>query len=295
MVNMELLTKSVLILSLVLGSHNIYLCYKATKSKTYGPAKYVQLVASIFQLLNQGLLLAFFTFDASFFGYRCAFWQDIDFIVFFVFQYLSLSVLIHRATVFLKKYTLPARIILMAMLSIASAFGVHANVYREISINESGFCQCIWVHQSNLIHISIKFIIYLILLYLFYTSGTAFGKTLDYRMFKSVIFSISFRIGIAIFGYLISTVFAFAGIWGTAFAIEFSLENYCAITASTYEIKKRKTTMVIKDTFTSSNIDHAKESPGQNQIMNMWEIQTPKKSKKKLPKEIPIKPDNFDS
>ncbi|KAI8894146.1 hypothetical protein BC833DRAFT_624228 [Globomyces pollinis-pini] len=294
MVNMELLTKSVLILSLVLGSHNIYLCYKATKSKTYGPAKYVQLVASIFQLLNQGFFLAFFTFDASFFGYRCALWQDIDFIAFFIFQYLSVSVLIHRSTVFLKKYTLPARIILMTMLSVASAFGVHANVYRESFINEMGYCECYWVYQSNLIRISIKFIIFLILLCIFYTSSTALGKKLDYRMFKSVIFSISFRIGIAIFGYLISTIFAFAGIWGTAFEIEFSLENFCMITASTYEIKKDRS-MVIKDTFIASKIDTVQERPVKNQGFKMWEIQTPKKSKQSSPKESPGKTNNFDS
>ncbi|KAI8897293.1 hypothetical protein BC833DRAFT_621337 [Globomyces pollinis-pini] len=55
---------------------------------------------------------------------------------------------------------------------------------------------------------------------------------------REVIFSVAFRIAVAMLGFLISAIFALTGVWGMAFEIQFSFENYCAIVASTYAIKK---------------------------------------------------------
>ena len=51
--------------------------------------------------------------------------------------------------------------------------------------------------------------------------------------------SFAFRIAIAIVGYLITVILAYGGVWGDYFFIQFTLENYCTITASTLnEVEK---------------------------------------------------------
>ncbi|KAJ2989837.1 hypothetical protein HDV02_004739 [Globomyces sp. JEL0801] len=53
---------------------------------------------------------------------------------------------------------------------------------------------------------------------------------------------------IAMFGFLVSAIFSLAGVWGMAFEIQFSFENYCAIVASSYSIKKDGTASAQQDT-----------------------------------------------
>ncbi|KAI8897622.1 hypothetical protein BC833DRAFT_621058 [Globomyces pollinis-pini] len=234
------LVNSVLAVSLVLGAHNLYLCINAALRKPL-QINYVQVVASIFQLINQLWLFAFSNFKAKTFGMNCRLYQDIDFICFYIFQNLSIGVLIFRTTILIpKEYQKMSRIALVVVLLIASSFGIHSNAYRNTFVDNDGLCASIWFSTTNTIHVMINFFIYLALFGIFVIPAFNFYSNAHSNSRSSlgdILFSVSFRVAIAMMGFLISTIFAVTGVWGNNFQIEFSLENYCSITASTFAIK----------------------------------------------------------
>ncbi|KAI9222920.1 hypothetical protein BC828DRAFT_413608 [Blastocladiella britannica] len=58
-----------------------------------------------------------------------------------------------------------------------------------------------------------------------------------YQTLHTLILSMAFRILLAIFGYLLASVLSFLGVWsGPLWMVQFTIENYCCITASTFAV-----------------------------------------------------------
>ncbi|KAI8898301.1 hypothetical protein BC833DRAFT_648841 [Globomyces pollinis-pini] len=237
------ITESVLILSLILGAHNIYVSAKAVKAinRNFGSlVNIAQAVASIFQFLNQGFLFLFLNLDAiKDLNGQCWLYQEIDFICFILFQFLSIGVLIFRTTVFLSKRTqLMTRCFLYLLLIGSITSATHSSINRVVFIDNDGHCAAIWYGLTNNMKIYFNLFNYSCILGMFIYSAYLLGSNVwKQARLRDVIKTVSFGVIIAIVGYLISGIFALAGVWGTSFQIEFSLENYCSILASTHQPK----------------------------------------------------------
>ncbi|KAJ2995339.1 hypothetical protein HDV02_000884 [Globomyces sp. JEL0801] len=237
----------VFFLSLALGLHNLYICVTAAIAKSIR-INIIQSIASLFQLINQIWFILFFNVDfRGFLDSQCDFYGDLELGCFIIFQMLSFGVLIFRMTCLIPvKYRHVVRISLFVLLVVDMGFSIHSNMNRTTTLNEFGNCVFIYQKFSNQIHTAIKIGLYVLLFVLFlvpashYYDNTSFQSTKD--AFRPVMISISSRVGVAIIGLVICLILSFAEVWGMYYYVEYSIENYLAITASTYEIKLERDT-----------------------------------------------------
>ncbi|KAJ3206684.1 hypothetical protein HDU67_008023, partial [Dinochytrium kinnereticum] len=161
---------------------------------------------------------------------------------FFGYQILSVTVLIVRTTCLVPiRYQLVLRCIFGAALACAVGFILYS-VALKTTFVAGNRCAAIYHRRSNLIGKIIIFCIYLSLLLVFTlpaarqlrgSHSIGLGSTATYL--TMVVMSVSLRICLAIIGFLVTVVLSFAEIWGNYFFIEFTVQNYFGITASTFD------------------------------------------------------------
>ncbi|KAI8899815.1 hypothetical protein BC833DRAFT_584395 [Globomyces pollinis-pini] len=202
---------------------------------------YIQVVASTFQFLNQLWFFLLLNLDAdSVFGNRCRLFQDIDFVCYFIFQMCSSGVLIFRTTILLPPNSqIPFRASMTIILLIAGFFSIVSSYFRTVSI-ENNRCISIWHQPSNQMLILTLLFLYLILFTIFCIPAIKYYREMKSSNTKqrltTILYSITFRVLIALAGYLFSVIVSFTGmgVWNGNYIIQFTFENYCNITASTY-------------------------------------------------------------
>ncbi|RKP15977.1 hypothetical protein ROZALSC1DRAFT_25807, partial [Rozella allomycis CSF55] len=101
-------------------------------------------------------------------------------------------------------------------------------------------CGALYDVTSNVTGKIILCVLYILLIITFIAPALKHIRTansLSTNYLLDIIFSVTFRIVIAILGYLITVALSFAGVWGNLFIVEFTVQNYCAIVASTASFK----------------------------------------------------------
>ncbi|KAJ3211574.1 hypothetical protein HDU67_004429 [Dinochytrium kinnereticum] len=163
---------------------------------------------------------------------------------FFGYQILSVTVLIVRTTglVPLRFQTL-LRSLFGAALATAVSFILYSVIAKTTLVIDNR-CAAIYHRQSNVIGKIIIFSIYSALLLVFTLPATkhirashraGLGTTNTTSYLLKIIMSVSLRICLAIMGFLMTVILSFAGVWGNYFFIEFTVQNYFGITASTFD------------------------------------------------------------
>ncbi|KAJ3210831.1 hypothetical protein HDU67_004973 [Dinochytrium kinnereticum] len=230
--------------SVPLGMHNLAICIRqAYQSRTW--INIVQCVASFFQLVNQVGQILLFTQPADvFFKNDCRTFSSIADIFFFTYQLLSVIVLITRTTGLTpKKHQLALRLLFTSALLTAIAFILHSAITKT-TLTTSNRCEAIYNRQSNIIGKIILFCVYFALLLVFTVPAlkhvranrrNGFGNVGATGYLAKLVMSVSIRIWLAIVGFLLTVVLSFAGVWGDYFFIEFTVQNYLGITASTFD------------------------------------------------------------
>ncbi|KAJ3210830.1 hypothetical protein HDU67_004972 [Dinochytrium kinnereticum] len=230
--------------SLPLGAHNLAICIRqAYQTKTW--INIVQCVASFFQVLNQiGFILQFTQPADTFFKNDCRWLSSIADAFFFGFQILSVGVLIMRTTALVpSRYQNILRGVFFATLIVAVSFLLYSAVVKT-NLILGNRCAAIYDRQSNVIGKIIVFGIYFVLLLVFTVPAfkhvtanrkAGLGKAGTTGYLIKIIMSVSLRICLAIIGFLLTVVLSFAGVWGDYFFIEFTVQNYFGITASTFD------------------------------------------------------------
>ncbi|KAJ3105742.1 hypothetical protein HDU97_007562 [Phlyctochytrium planicorne] len=226
--------------SLPLGLHNLYICiYQAIVRKSW--LNTIQVVASFFQLINQVCFIILFTQPAdSFFHNQCTWFINMADAFFFTYQILSVTVLMIRTTGLYNKSI--QRYILRSIFSVMLVVGVGFILYatlRRVDVVLENRCAGLYFRVFNLIGKVILFCLYLLLLIAFcipvfkLMAKTKFETTA--KLLLQIVMGVSFRIILAIVGFLITVILSFAGVWGDYFFIEFTVQNFCGITSSTFE------------------------------------------------------------
>ncbi|KAJ3203717.1 hypothetical protein HDU67_009980 [Dinochytrium kinnereticum] len=234
----------VLGVSIPLGAHNFATCLRqAWEKQTW--INWMQCAASAFQILNQICFILQFTQPAdTFFKNNCTWFSGMADGFFFGYQILSVTVLIVRTTglVPLRFQTL-LRCIFGAALASAVGFILYSVIVKTTFVADNR-CAAIYHRQTNLIGKIIIFCIYLSLLLVFTVPAArhlrgshraGLGRTNTTSYLIKIIMSVSLRICLAIIGFLLTVVLSFAEVWGNFFFIEFTVQNYFGITASTFD------------------------------------------------------------
>ncbi|KAJ3105743.1 hypothetical protein HDU97_007563 [Phlyctochytrium planicorne] len=231
--------------SLPLGLHNLYICvYQAIVRKSW--LNSIQVVASFFQLINQVCFIILFTQPAdAFFHNQCTWFINLADAFFYTYQVLSVTVLMIRTTGLYNKKSVRfiLRGIFGTILVVAIAF-IFYGTLRRVDIVIANRCAGEYYRLFNLIGKVILFCLYLFLLIAFcipvlkLIAKTKFETTT--KLLVEIVVGVSFRIFLAILGFLITVILSFAGVWGDYFFIEFTVQNYCGITSSTFETTAKK-------------------------------------------------------
>jgi hypothetical protein len=246
----------VLSASLVLGLHLVYLNVvsrlHARKSARIVPNTMV--AASIFQLLNQ-IGFVFFS-NASVKGWvsqdqepsLCYLMFMVGDVVYVTFQLLSTSVLIYNGTVLFTSYgsstglsPMKIRIFLSTIMLVALVVTFFSAIEKNILVAHH---QCIPLYHSTLNAIGkIMFCALYVLILIFFcvpvlhhvkAMGPISFMTDSSATWKRAVGSMTLRISIPVVGYLITATLAFTGVWGSYVMVQFTLENYLCLLASTF-------------------------------------------------------------
>lgn len=239
--------------SLILGAENVYDCSKKLYHSPQNRLLVLQVIASIAQLGNQIFFVLLYTQSAStFFNNQCAFYSNLSDCFYYTYQVLSVAVLIQRATsLFPPKLVVPSQIFFYLTLAAGFALAMVSSVVKEASVS-SDYCNISYGAYWNNIGKLIYFVLYSLLLLSFVvpairltasrsesTGASTAGQLGTNRasdmakILNKVVADFGFRVSLAIAGYLITVILSYAGVWGNFFFIQFTIQNYCGIMAST--------------------------------------------------------------
>ncbi|KAJ3101510.1 hypothetical protein HDU97_001325 [Phlyctochytrium planicorne] len=239
--------------SIPMGLHNLFICIRqALYRRTWLNA--IQSFASFCQLANQICFIILFTQPAnSFFKSNCNWFSHLADTFFFLFQILSVIVLIVRTTGLFNnlKQKIALRTLFSVILAVAIGFVLYSVVTKS-NVIIGNRCAAIYHRLTNTIGKIVLFCLYLFLLLAFCVPAIKhIRSTVQFQdsssLLVEIVMSVSMRIVVAIVGFLITVALSLAGVWGSFFIIEFAIQNYCGISASTFEATAttcRETTMV---------------------------------------------------
>jgi hypothetical protein len=229
--------------ALVLGLHMIYL--NIVQYKRYSATiNLANLVAAVCQFWNKFVFLLMFTRSASkFFHNQCFIASLLEGVPYYTFQILSPSVLIWRGTCLIDNPKLRNGMILVLVLILlaGTAFVVYADVLKTIMIVDDG-CVLIF-HPVGGIGKNLIAVVYLVLLFTFaypLYKQIRQSRVKDAKLLKKILYSMAFRITLAILGLLITGLLNLIKFWTELFVVEFLLQDYFALLASTSNLEDKK-------------------------------------------------------
>jgi hypothetical protein len=199
----------------------------------------MQLIAAIFQVLNQVCFTIVTNVPMAI--STCYPFTDIADFCYFSFQFLSSVVLIENITKRTPGYTqLITRYFLLGCFAISFGFLLYSAWVKERLIL-GGMCAALYHRQANQVGKIILFAINFILFIQFIIpTRKLFQKVKSSNKAKKklnqAIIRVAFQLGIAMAGYLTTSALSFVGFWGNYFFVQFTLENYCGIVASTQDL-----------------------------------------------------------
>ncbi|KAJ2997580.1 hypothetical protein HDV02_005392 [Globomyces sp. JEL0801] len=196
------------------------------------------MVASVAQLLNQVCFLILCVVPASSVT-NCAAFQMATDLLYFTYQLLSVYVLIVRTSQFVPPaHRRLTHFILYSLLIVSTMLTFHSSISKHTIITDNR-CIALYTHWSNAIGKAILCTLYVCLLLAFVvpiTIALQDTKSKYKSTFQKIAIRGGIRISIAIIGFLTALILSMFGIFGSEIYIEFTLENYCGITASTFII-----------------------------------------------------------
>jgi hypothetical protein len=230
-----------------LGAHNIYVnAIHAFKRPLI--INIIQAIASVLQCLNQAWLTILFTQSATqILGGECFTLMQVGNINFLLFQILCSGVLLYRATSLLdEKVKNYARFglgtIFLASFSFLTiscmglpVFLVNDRCVPEIDrpLNYTGKILLAFLYLLLLPSFVLPLVRYI-------RKIQATSKTINVDRVRKVLLGVSFKISLAIVAYLITVALSLANIGNIYMFVEFTLQNYFAILASTVAFSKRR-------------------------------------------------------
>jgi hypothetical protein len=225
-------------ISIVLGTHMIYvnaMQYLQHRNHWY----FLQLVAAIFQLLNQVCFTIVSNVPIPLSS--CVPFTDFADFCYFTFQVFSSTVLIENitrrtpgVTRHITKYAL------LACFAISVGFTLHSAWVKQ-RLELGGMCVALYDRNSNQIGKAMLFCIYLILFITFIIPTTKLLLNINDQnkakeKLNKAVRNVSIQMTIALVCYLTTVALSFLGIWGNYFFVQFTIENYCGIVASTQDL-----------------------------------------------------------
>ncbi|KAJ3101509.1 Potassium voltage-gated channel sub H member 7 [Phlyctochytrium planicorne] len=236
--------------SIPMGLHNLMICIRQAYIRPNW-LNVMQCIASFCQLANQFFFIIMFTQPAdSFFKLNCAWFSSLSEVFFFLYQILSVTVLLMRTTglVVKKLQRQILRASLFFFLAVSIGFVLYSAIFK-VNLIIDNRCVVVYQRTSNLLGKIILFGVYVALLLVFSIPAVAHIKTVIFEcsgddiaektktvtLLLRIVMSVSIRIILAILGFLITVILSFANVWGNYFFIEFTIQNYLGITSSTFE------------------------------------------------------------
>ncbi|EPZ31277.1 hypothetical protein ROZALSC1DRAFT_30447 [Rozella allomycis CSF55] len=223
--------------SIAMGAHNFYICVRVAMEKKT-KLEVAQAIGSFFQLMNQICAVITFTQSAtSFFGSNCRPFSDFASFNYFIFQLFSTAVLIYRATCLVANtHRKNMRIGYGVFFLIGYATVMYSVIMKKVKINGDS-CSTSFDAPTNNAGKIIIAVLYIFLFITFLIPAMNHMKSARTGLATNYLFkvsrNVSSRIIFAILGYLISVVLSYAGVFGPYFQVQFTIQNYCAIIAST--------------------------------------------------------------
>jgi hypothetical protein len=247
----------VLSASLVLGLHLIYVNVVTLQNAPRGAVRVprAMVAASIFQFLNQ-VGFVFFS-NANIEGWvspdqesnLCYLMYIVGDVIYVCFQMLATSVIIYKGTVMFTSYRSTSKKIspeilracLYTVMSVASLLALFSGIKKEIILENH---QCIPLYHP-ILNSTEKIIfcaLYFLILIFFCLPVMHHLKDMGVISFlrdstsswKLAVRSMTLRISVAVLGYLITAILSFTSGWWHYVIIEFTVENYLCLLASTF-------------------------------------------------------------
>ncbi|KAJ3320493.1 hypothetical protein HDV06_005222 [Boothiomyces sp. JEL0866] len=225
---------TILVLSIILGIHIVCVNYIQLQQKPHIILG-LQVLASIAQVLNQIAFTASYILPISTFfhsQYDCLYVWYFASCTYSTFQILSLVVLIYRSSCILEEYYKKPYICFLTVMLFAAVGFIEWSSFKGSTFSADNYCISTVDVETNLIGKIILFLIYLIIcsIFLVVVKCKYDMKSLARTAF---IFG-SLRVVMAVVALMISISLSFAHVWGSRIFIQFTLENYFGIVASTF-------------------------------------------------------------
>jgi hypothetical protein len=225
-------------ISIVLGTHMVYV-----NARQYLQNRnllcLLQLVAAFFQLLNQicFTIVSNVPIPLS----ACIPFTDFADFCYFTFQIMSSSVLIENITKRTPGVTRRVtKYVLLVCFAISVGFTMHSAWVKQ-RLELGGMCVALYDRQSNQIGKAMLFCIYLVLFITFIIPTYRLllnikDQNKAKQKLNNAVRNVSIRMTIALVCYLTTVALSFLGVWGNYFFVQFTIENYCGIVASTQDL-----------------------------------------------------------
>ncbi|KAI8816232.1 uncharacterized protein EV422DRAFT_299366 [Fimicolochytrium jonesii] len=172
----------------------------------------------------------------------CSFLTELGSSCYYIFQIISTGILIYRGTTALShQRRLAAQIVLSALLTVSIVTNAVSAVRKEMFVGADGICVAIFDKTWNNVAKSILLVLYILLLFCFVVPvlehlQKAKRSGLSAKRLQQVLLSMAGKIFLVILAFTITIALSLAGYFGTYWSIEFMLEDYFTILASTWSV-----------------------------------------------------------
>ncbi|KAJ3320494.1 hypothetical protein HDV06_005223 [Boothiomyces sp. JEL0866] len=144
---------------------------------------------------------------------------------------MSVIFFIRSSGILHDQYKLYYKYILLIILVVAMGF-IEASAFQGVTFDYNDYCASTINATTNLIGKMILFVIYLTVCVVFIV--VIRKKVNSKSKARSAFIFGSIRVLLVVIALLISITFSFTNVWGARFFIQFTIENYFGITASTF-------------------------------------------------------------
>ncbi|KAJ3255188.1 hypothetical protein HK103_006557 [Boothiomyces macroporosus] len=177
---------------------------------------------------------------------------------------MSVYVLVHRSSGILhERFKLLYKYSLLVVLAIAMGF-IEASAFQGITFAYDDYCASTVNPVTNLIGKMILFAIYFTVCVVFIV--VIRKKVNSKSKSRSAFIFGSLRVLLVVIALLVSITFSFTNVWGSRFFIQFTIENYFGITASTFvcQVPEKKKTSTSGSTKQIKNFSSEEDIKSEN-------------------------------